>query len=378
MLTTRPRLAQRLQGGGGDPPGAEQVDLEHPGGILARSLAGALRVADPGAVDEDVDPAQPPDRLVDRAIHRSLIRDVAGEHVIVVGYQVEPEDSRPAGAQPGGRRPGLRRRPRGGPRQARRAAPPGLRRGRRPALPELPEAGRAALHVLIAPAPVRPYFPAKLRQCNFHYRNITPSMASETPARPRMSAAARREQLLDVTKEIVGEQGFHALSVEGVARRAEITRPVVYGHFGDLAALLEAMVEREGARALAQLAEILPTELAEDGSPRGDLRAALGGYLAAVAADPITWRLVLIPPEGAPTVLREQISRGRDAVVAALAAVVRPGLGPGSELPDPELTARMLSAVADETARLMLTHPRRYPRDRLLAHADWLLSQLEP
>ena len=70
-----------------------------------------------------------------------------------------------------------------------------------------------------------------------------------------MSADERREQLLDVTKEIVGEQGFHAVSIEAVARGAGITRPVVYGHFDDLPGLLEAMVDREGTRALAQLAD---------------------------------------------------------------------------------------------------------------------------
>lgn len=193
-----------------------------------------------------------------------------------------------------------------------------------------------------------------------------------------MSGAERREQLLDVCKAIVGEQGFHAASIEAVARRAGITRPVVYGHFGDLAALLEAMVEREGARALTQLAAVLPIELAAGASPREDLLAALRGYLEAVGADPVTWRLVLMPPEGAPPLLRERISRGRDAVVATLAEAVRPGLGPGSESPDPALTARTLSAVADEAARLMLTDRDEYPPERLLAHADWLLGQLEP
>jgi AcrR family transcriptional regulator len=192
-----------------------------------------------------------------------------------------------------------------------------------------------------------------------------------------MSADQRREQLIDVTKEIVGEQGFHAVSIEAVARRAGITRPVVYGHFGDLPALLEAMVDREGMRALAQLADVLP-EPAPAATPRDDLLAALRGYLEAVAADPVTWRLVLMPPEGAPPVLRERISGGRDAVVLALAEVVGPGLGPGTESPDPELTARTISAVADEAARLLLTDPRDYTIERLVAHADWLLSRLEP
>jgi AcrR family transcriptional regulator len=193
-----------------------------------------------------------------------------------------------------------------------------------------------------------------------------------------MSAEERRSQLLDVTKEIVGEQGFHAVSIEAVARRAGITRPIVYGHFETLPGLLEAMVEREGERALAQLDRVLPTVPPSGDSPREDLLAALRGYLEAVAADPVTWRLVLMPPEGAPVVLRERITAGRDAIVAALAEVVRPGLGPGAESPDPQLTARTLSAVSDEAARLLLTDPKAYPIERLLTHADWLLSRLEP
>src|SRR4051794_9171031 len=120
----------------------------------------------------------------------------------------------------------------------------------------------------------------------------------------RMTAADRREQLLDVTKALVAERGFHAVSIEAVARRAGITRPIVYGHFGDLAGLLEALVEREAARALAQLAAILPTDL-DAGDSQAKLLAAMEGYLRAAQADPATWRLVLMPPEGAPALLRE-------------------------------------------------------------------------
>ncbi len=64
--------------------------------------------------------------------------------------------------------------------------------------------------------------------------------------------------------------------------------------------------------------------------------------------------------------------------MAALADVVRPGLGPGTGSPDPQLTARTLSAVSDEAARLLLTDPKAYPIERLVAHADWLLGRLEP
>ena len=96
----------------------------------------------------------------------------------------------------------------------------------------------------------------------------------------------------------------------------------------------------------------------------------------AVQADPATWRLVLMPPEGAPEILRERIASGRAAVVSQLAEVIGAGVGPGPESPDPELTARMLSAISDETARLVLTDPERYPPERVLAHARWWLEQL--
>jgi AcrR family transcriptional regulator len=194
--------------------------------------------------------------------------------------------------------------------------------------------------------------------------------------RSRLSAAERREQLLDVTKTLVGERGFHHLSIEAIAKRAGITRPVIYAHFEDLDALLEAMLEREALRALTQLGAIMPTELPAGGRRKEALLGALRGYLEAIQADPVTWRLVLMPPEGAPHMLREQVERGRDAIVATLAQVVGPGLAPERPSPDPHLTARLLSALSDEAARLLLSDPHEYPIERLMRHAEWLLGQL--
>jgi AcrR family transcriptional regulator len=205
------------------------------------------------------------------------------------------------------------------------------------------------------------------------YGTVTYSRVS--PVTARLSGEERREQLLDATKAIVAREGFHAVSIEAVAREAGITRPIVYGHFQDLPGLLEALVTREGRRALAQLAKILPAHLGS-GDPKEQLIAALTGYLEAVEADPGTWRLVLMPPEGAPQVLQRHVAKGREAVLAVLAQAVQPGLGAGRESPDPELTARMLSATADEAARLLLTDPQAYPVRRLVAHARWVLSPL--
>ncbi len=199
----------------------------------------------------------------------------------------------------------------------------------------------------------------------------------QTRQTSRLPRAARREQLLDVTKEIVGERGLHAVSIDGVARRAGISRPVVYEHFADLEGLLRALLEREAARALAQLARFMPAALGEQ-EVLDALLAALAGYLEAVRADPVTWRLVLVPTEGAPGYLEELIEQGRRAVVAQLAALIAQASPPpgGRRSPDPELTASSLSALADHYARLMLTDPEHYGIDRLLIHARWAIGTL--
>ena len=201
-----------------------------------------------------------------------------------------------------------------------------------------------------------------------------PAQAAAKPA--RMSAEERREQLLDVTKEIAASDGFHAISIERVAREAGVSRPIVYGHFRDLPGLLEALVEREHERAIGQLAAVIPTELS--GDPADQLLVTFRGYLEAVRAEPATWRLTLMPPEGAPKVLHDSIARGRAAVVAQLALALGPDDPAAEQPPDPELTARMLSALADEGARLLLTEPERYPLERILAQAEWFLGRLSP
>jgi AcrR family transcriptional regulator len=192
-----------------------------------------------------------------------------------------------------------------------------------------------------------------------------------------MAAEDRRQQILDVASAMVAEHGFHDVSIEAVAQAAGISRPVVYEHFGDLPGLLEAVIAQVGERALTQLAAVLPGR-SESVDPRELLLAGLRGYLEAARSDPATWRLVLMPPEGAPETLRDGIALGRSAVVAQLAETVRGGLGSGERSPDPELTASMLSWMADESTRLMLTQPEEYPVERILDHARWVLDQFAP
>jgi AcrR family transcriptional regulator len=199
-------------------------------------------------------------------------------------------------------------------------------------------------------------------------------MTSQSAKPHRLSAAARRGQLLDVTARLVAERGFHDISIEAVSTGAGVTRALVYNHFRDLNQLLEAVIERETSRALAQVSETTLTNL-DEGDPEQLMLEALDAYLNAVRSSPTTWRLVLMPPEGAPPALHTKIAEGRAAVLDRLSRAVQPATDRNPEPGDAELTARVLSAISDEYARLLLTDPDCFPPQRLLRHARWWLTR---
>jgi AcrR family transcriptional regulator len=190
--------------------------------------------------------------------------------------------------------------------------------------------------------------------------------------RRRLPRPQRQQQLLDVAATLAATQGFHAVTVEAVAQGAGVTRAVIYQHFRDLQELLEALINREMSRAQAQVSETTLSDLSS-GDPLQLMLESLRAFLHAVQAHPTTWRLVLTPAEGAPTSLRRRIARGRSRVLQQLTSAVQPALAADADTDDAELTARVLSAISDEYARLLLDNPRRYPPERLLEHArDWL------
>jgi AcrR family transcriptional regulator len=64
-------------------------------------------------------------------------------------------------------------------------------------------------------------------------------------SRTRMTGAQRRQQLLDVGRALFADKGFEGTSVEEIATRAEVSKPVVYEHFGGKEGLYAVVVDRE-------------------------------------------------------------------------------------------------------------------------------------
>ena len=106
--------------------------------------------------------------------------------------------------------------------------------------------------------------------------------------RVRMTGQERRSQLLDIGRAVFAERGFEAASIEEVAQRAQITKPVVYGHFGGKEGLYAVVVDREVRSLLARITAALDAD-----HPRLMLEQAALGFLSYIAEESDGFRILV-------------------------------------------------------------------------------------
>ena len=184
---------------------------------------------------------------------------------------------------------------------------------------------------------------------------------------------------MDAALQVIVEQGYEGVSIEAIARAAGVTRPVIYDHFSNLAALLQALIEREERIALGQLAQVIPgPELAESADPVALLGSGVRRFLEAVASRPPTWRIILLPLDGTPGIVREHVETNRARILERLRMLVRWGVGEGAaaEALDVELAARSIMSLAEEAGRCVLTDPERYAPGRYEAFVLSVVGRL--
>jgi AcrR family transcriptional regulator len=194
-----------------------------------------------------------------------------------------------------------------------------------------------------------------------------------------MPPAQRREHLVDAALKVILQHGYGRVSIEAVARAAGVTRPVVYDHFPNLARLLHALVEREERYSLEQLEDVVPADPGE----RDSVEVLAGGvrrFLQAVAARPATWRLILLPLEGTPRIVRDHVERNRARMLERIERLVRWSIERG-ELPadlDVELAARAIRDLGEQAGRMVLTDPSRYTPERYERFVTSVMTLLWP
>lgn len=166
-------------------------------------------------------------------------------------------------------------------------------------------------------------------------------------ARPRLSKADRRAQLLSVAREMIRAEGADALTLGALADRAGITKPVVYEHFGDRSGLFAALYrqfdERQDASLETALANARP-------DVDGVVDVIAASYIACARAEGVEMAGVVAALQGTPVLARirqESVGAYVERCRGALARVI------GAENIDP-ITLEAAFASADVLASAVL------------------------
>lgn len=107
------------------------------------------------------------------------------------------------------------------------------------------------------------------------------SKATKVSASRRTDPAAR-DALLTMTSTLMIETGTHDVSLHAIARRADVTAPLLTYHFGSKEGLLLALLERDTAHSFAQLKGLLSMDV----DPLTKLRIHIAGVVRTYARHP--------------------------------------------------------------------------------------------
>lgn len=203
------------------------------------------------------------------------------------------------------------------------------------------------------------------------------------PGRPRRAYAARvpaeqrRAQILDAALHLVATRGHQAVTMDAVAERAGVTKPVVYGHFSGRGDLLAALLYREHSGALHQLLTTVPAgRLLTEEQPAEAAVQMLDGFLRAVRESPDRWYCIVMPMPDLPAEFHASRERARTVVLEQIRQILARLLaGQGVDV---ELTAHAVLTLGEMAARLLLTDPERFTPERFAAAVRVAVSATWP
>ena len=176
-----------------------------------------------------------------------------------------------------------------------------------------------------------------------------PSTSSPgAPARVRLPRQARRRQLLRAAREIFVAQGYHAASMDDIAERAGVSKPVLYQHFPSKQELYVALLDE----AAVALVDTVQQALRGTTDNRERVRRTVRAYLEFVNGDGVH-RLVFESDLRADPVVAARVERMMRDAVGEIARTI--GADTGVAYEEAQLLSVGLAGMAEVAARWWLT-----------------------
>ncbi|MEU5877699.1 TetR/AcrR family transcriptional regulator [Spirillospora sp. NPDC047279] len=144
-------------------------------------------------------------------------------------------------------------------------------------------------------------------------------MSTATPRRRRMSRAERERQMLDVAEAVFAEQGYRSTSMDEIADRCGVSKPMLYEYFGSKDGLFHASM----ARSKAELYDVTQKAMAGATDPRDILWRGMLAYFEFVDSHSDGFVTLLSEPLNVPADSGDLVEETRQQQSALITGVLK-------------------------------------------------------
>jgi len=158
-------------------------------------------------------------------------------------------------------------------------------------------------------------------------------MAGGTKRLPR---AVREQQMLDAAVEMFSVNGYHDTSMDAIAAKAEISKPMLYLYYGSKEELFGACLDRELARFIDGVREDINLEQ----SPKHLLRNTIVAFMRYIDSNRASW-IVMYAQATSSQTFAHTVREGRERIIALVSRI----LESGTRNPEPDTDFEMIAVA---------------------------------
>jgi AcrR family transcriptional regulator len=181
----------------------------------------------------------------------------------------------------------------------------------------------------------------------------------------RVPRPVRERQLLELAEALFAERGYAGASMDELARRAGVTKPVVYELFGSKDGLFAACVDRS----IERLAADISTAVRAQDDPEERLRAGGLAFIRFAAGNRVAWDLMSMGGS-----FEQQARAVRSSQAELIRELMAEMARDDVDERELEVAAHAVNAAYEGVAHWMWAHPE-VPIEQI---ADWIADLLIP
>ncbi|SEF88788.1 DNA-binding transcriptional regulator, AcrR family [Thermomonospora echinospora] len=167
-----------------------------------------------------------------------------------------------------------------------------------------------------------------------------------------MSRADRERQMLDMAEEVFAERGYRAASMEEIAERCGVSKPMLYEYFGSKDGLLTAAIDRSKA----ELYEATRAAMDRATTPQDVVWRGMLAYFEFMDAHSRSFAMLLQEPLVATPATGEAIEQTRRQQSGLIAPIIA-ALAPEMPRPAVEAYTEIIIGACERLAVWRLRHP---------------------